>query len=314
MTRIELERAIVDLAEGQWGLLTAAQARLAGVSRVQLTRLVDAGMLVRLVHGVYVLRGAAGIEYLELRAAWLGLDPERMAADRLRNRTDGAVVSHASAARLHQLGDLDADRHEFTLADRKQSRRSDVRLHRGILQADDVAVAAGLPVTKPGRVVVDLLADRHDGEHVSRVLAGAVASRSIDLERLAPRLGPFAARFGFPAGEGKRVLDHLLELGGAADQVAAEDLVRIARTHNLGVAEIVWAGLSVQVTPNAVEAAQAALSTYGTRNAVEAAQAALGTYGTRNAVEAAQAALSPIAASRPTQVRRARKAIEGTSA
>lgn len=233
---------VVDVAEGQWGLVTSAQARTSGVSRVQLARLVDDGVLIRLAHGVYVLRAAVSTEHLELRAAWLGLDPERMAADRLRNRTDGAVVSHASAARLHQLGNLDADRHEFTLADRKQSRRSDVRLHRGTLPIEDVGVVAGLPVTRPERVVVDLLSDRHDGEHVAGVLAKAVASRSIDLERLTQRLGPFAPRFGFPAGEGEQVLDHLLELGGAADQVVAEDLVTVARARNLSVQEMlrVW--------------------------------------------------------------------------
>ena len=242
MRRRELQRLIVDLAEGQWGLLTSAQARRSGVSRVQLSRLAEDGVLTRLAHGVYVLRGAAGIEHLELRAAWLGLDPERMAADRLRSRAAGAVVSHASAARLHQLGDLDADRHEFTLADRKQSRSSDVRLHRGTLQAaDDVAVVAGLPVTRPERIVVDLLADRHDGELVARVLGTAVTSHSVDLARLAPRLAPYATRFGFPAGEGQQVLDHLLELGGAADQVVADGLIGIARAHNLGLAEMMRA-------------------------------------------------------------------------
>ena len=234
-----LERAVADLAEGQWGLLTSAQARLSGVSRVQLTRLVDAGFLIRLAHGVYVLRGATGIEHLELRAAWLGLAPERMAADRLRNPTQQGVVSHASAARLHQLGDLEADRHEFTLPTRKQSRRSDVRLHRGTLLAGEITVVAALPVTRPERVVVDLLADRQDGEHVARVLASAVRSRSIALERLALGLSPFAARFGLPAGAGDRLLDHLLELGGAADQVVADSLIDIARAHNLGLADMV---------------------------------------------------------------------------
>ncbi|HEX8093376.1 MAG TPA: hypothetical protein VF542_06060 [Jatrophihabitans sp.] len=179
------------------------------------------------------------MEHLELRAAWLGLDPERMAADRLRNRTDGAVVSHASAARLHQLGDLDADRHEFTLPMRKQTRRSDVRLHRAVLTTGEVMTVAGLPVTTPERVVVDLLVDRHDGEHVSRVLAGAVASRSVDLEQLVPQLGPFAARFGLPGAGGGLVLEHLLELGGAADQVTADDLVSAARANKTSLAQMI---------------------------------------------------------------------------
>jgi hypothetical protein len=296
MNRREFERAVVDLAEGQWGLLTAAQARLSGVSRVQLTRLVDAGFLVRLAHGVYALRGAAGIEHLELRAAWLGLEPERMAADRLRNLADGAVVSHASAARLHQLGDLEADRYEFTLGERKQSRRSDLRLHRGALRADDVVVVAGLPVMKPERVVVDLLADHHDGDHVARVLAGAVASRSIDLKLLAPRLEPFAARFGFPAGAGERVLDHLLELGGVADQVVADGLIEIARTHNLGLAEM----LRAIGAPKAPDLSEPDLS--------EPDLSEL------DLSELVRLITVPSAATRLTEARRVRKPSEGTSA
>src|SRR4051794_31475559 len=118
MNRRQLERIIIDLAEGQWGLFTSAQANAAGVTRVQLSRLADDAMLIRLAHGVYVLRGVADTEQLNLRAAWLALDPERPAVDRLREPTRAAVVSHASAARLHGLGDLDADRHEFTLPER----------------------------------------------------------------------------------------------------------------------------------------------------------------------------------------------------
>ncbi|HEX8306036.1 MAG TPA: type IV toxin-antitoxin system AbiEi family antitoxin domain-containing protein [Jatrophihabitans sp.] len=239
MNRARLERLILDLAEGQWGLLTAAQARAVGVSRVQLTRLAQDRVLIRLAHGVYVLRGAANMEHLELRAAWLGLDPERMAAEQLRNPTQGAVVSHASAARLHQLGDLEADRHEFTLPMRKQTRRSDVRLHRAVLTAGEVMTVAGLPTTTPERIVVDLLADCHDGEQVARVLAGAVHARSIDLGQIAPLLSPFAARFGLPLGKGDLLLEHLLELGGAADQVIADNLVSAARANDVGVGEMV---------------------------------------------------------------------------
>jgi hypothetical protein len=42
---------------------------------------------------------------------------------------DQGVVSHRSAAALYGLGHLPADRHEFTLPTRRQTRRADVRLH-----------------------------------------------------------------------------------------------------------------------------------------------------------------------------------------
>lgn len=275
MRRAELERTIAELAEAQWGLLTAAQARAVEVSRVQLSRLVQDEMLTRLAHGVYVVRGAAGVEHLELRAAWLGLDPERMAADRLRNPTAAGVVSHASAARLHQLGDLEADRHEFTLPTRKQTRRRDVRLHRGVLTSAEVVTVAGLPATTAERIIVDLLDDRHDGEHIARVLASAVRTRSIDLERLAPRLVPYGARFGFAEEDAERVLDHLLELGGAADQVVADNLVKVARTHHFRLADAANTALGGPVIPRMDEAARAALGALVVPGMDEAVRAAI---------------------------------------
>jgi Transcriptional regulator, AbiEi antitoxin/AbiEi antitoxin C-terminal domain len=236
MKALATEVVLAELGASQWGLFTAPQAQHAGVSRVRLSRLTKAGALVRLAHGIYALRGAMSSDRLELRAAWLGLDPARLASDRLGDGPAGAVVSHASAADLYGFGDLDADRHEFTTPSRKQTRRPDVRLHRGVLTAGDVTLHGGLPVTTPERVVVDLLAAGHDGEHVAGVLASAVRDRRIGLARLAPRLEPFAARLGFPPRDGQSLLDHLLELGGVSDLIVAEQLVDVARASNRTVA------------------------------------------------------------------------------
>lgn len=234
----QVEVALAEVAASQWGLFTAPQAQHLGVSRVRLSRLAQAGVLVRLAHGVYALRGAMSSERLELRAAWLGLDPARLASDRLGDGPTGAVVSHASAADLFGLGDLDADRHEFTVPFRKQTRRPEVRLHRGTLEAAEVTLHDGLPVTTPERVVLDLLAAGYDGEHVAGVLASTVRDRRIDLSHLAVRLVPFAARFGLPPRDGQRLLDHLLDIGGVADLVAAEQLVNVARASNRTIGEL----------------------------------------------------------------------------
>ena len=237
MQAVEVEVVLGELAASQWGLFTALQAQHAGVSRVRLSRLAEAGALVRLAHGIYALRGAMSSDRLELRAVWLGLDPTRLASDRLGDGSTGAVVSHASAADLYGFGDLDADRHEFTTPSRKQTRRPDVRLHRSVLDPSDVTLYNGLPVTTPERIVVDLLTAGHDGEHVAGVLASAVRDHRIDLHRLAPRLEPFAARFGFPHRNGQQLMDHLLELGGVSDLIAAEQLVDVARASNRTVGD-----------------------------------------------------------------------------
>src|SRR5664279_3937535 len=93
------------IAAGQWGLLTTAQAVHEGISRLQLARLADAGVLQRVGRGVYATTSSAA-EHLSLRAAWLALDPAHTAELRLVNPIAAGVVSHASAAGLHQLADL----------------------------------------------------------------------------------------------------------------------------------------------------------------------------------------------------------------
>lgn len=235
----EAEVLLADLAADQWGLMTSAQAVAAGVGRMQLSRMDDAGLLSRVTHGVYALRGSLGEKHLELAAAWLGLDPARPARERLVDPVGGAVVSHASAAVLHGLGDLDADRHEFTLSRRKQTRRSDVRLHRGTLDAGEVTRVDGLPVTTPVRTIADLLADGHDGGHVAGVLADAVRGRRVDLRNLAVRVGPYAARYGLGRGDGEGFVAHLLELGGATAQADADRLVDLARAHRVTIGDLV---------------------------------------------------------------------------
>src|SRR5205807_180320 len=110
---------------------------------------------------------------LGLRAAWLQLDPGRSAWARLDD-PNAAVVSHASAADLYGVGDLRADVHEFTLPVRRQSRRLDVRLHRGTVPDDQRILLRGLPVTRAGRMVGDLLADHVDPSAIAHITAQVV--------------------------------------------------------------------------------------------------------------------------------------------
>lgn len=233
------ELALADIGAGQWGLVTTPQAVAAGLNRMQLSRLNEAGILTRLTHGVYAMRSSIGEQHLDLAAAWLSLEPARLAHERLADLPDGAVVSHASAADLHGLGDLDADRHEFTTTARKQTRRAELRLRRGVLTRADITRRDGLPVTTPVRTVVDLLAAGHDLGHVAGVVADAVRTHQIDLDELAGRVGPHAIRFGFAQGDGQALVRHLLAIGGAEEQVDAEQLASIARNHQVTIRDLV---------------------------------------------------------------------------
>ncbi|XVU28607.1 hypothetical protein ACQPZJ_16615 [Actinoplanes sp. CA-054009] len=105
-----------------------------------------------MAHGVYRVRGGGEPDHMELRAAWLQLEPRVPAWER---EPAAGVVSHRSAAALYGIGHLPADAHEFTLPRRKQTRRDDVKLHRGDV-AHGRTTRLGLPVTRPSRTAADL--------------------------------------------------------------------------------------------------------------------------------------------------------------
>lgn len=208
------------LAAGQSGLLTAAQAGREGVTRLRLARLADAGVLERVTQGVYAVAGADD-EHQALRAAWLALDPARTAEERLVDPATCGVVSHTSAAGLHDLGDLLADRPEFTFPYRKQSIRH-IRLHQADLPSSDVTLVDGLPVTTVERTIADLLRDRHDPEHVAQIAGQAARRGVVDLSSLAEHLEPLARRHG--QRDGAALAEHLLDLVGQSRAALVRDL------------------------------------------------------------------------------------------
>jgi predicted transcriptional regulator of viral defense system len=201
------------VAEEQWGLVTRQQAvKIAGVAPATFARVAsDGSVLERVAHGVYHLAGAPLADHLDLRAAWLQLAPETPAWDR---RPDQGVVSHRSAAALYGLGHLPADRHDFTLLERRQSRRSDVRLHQRQLEDRQWVELRGLPVTRPSHIASDLLYDHEDPEAVAHLIADAVRSAHDHAATFAAALAPHAARFGLRQRDGLGLLRWLLDLVG----------------------------------------------------------------------------------------------------
>jgi predicted transcriptional regulator of viral defense system len=212
---------VLEIADDQWGMVTTRQARAAGVSSQAMARLANEGVLERLAHGVYRVVGA-GSPLDDLRAAWLALAPERRAADRLRE--PDAVLSHRSAAKYHQLGDLDADRFEFTVGARKQSKRQDVKFHREQLDLDDWQIVSGLPVTTISKTIGDLARTRTDGGHLAGVVRDAITVASVTADEISAALRPYAHHYGERLGDGRALVGHLLDEVGIpkATQQAAQ--------------------------------------------------------------------------------------------
>lgn len=174
------------------------------------SRMASAGRTERLGHGVYRLRGGVPPPQAALRVAWLELAPSVLVWDRVGNQ---GVVSHRSAATLWGLGDLPADIHEFTLPVRRQTRRQDVRLHRGDVAAAVVS-RGGLLVTRPARTIVDLLTDGADPASVSTIVAESLKVGYDGPAVFAQGLSAVAHRYRFSSGDGLGALGWLLDLAG----------------------------------------------------------------------------------------------------
>ncbi|HEY5429457.1 MAG TPA: type IV toxin-antitoxin system AbiEi family antitoxin domain-containing protein [Solirubrobacteraceae bacterium] len=203
---------IAPITEDQWGLITRRQALDAGISKTTLDRLTtEGGDLRRIGHGVYQLAGAPEPDHLDLRAAWLQLAPTIPAWKR---DPRSGVVSHRSAAEMYGIGDLPADRHNFTVDRRRQTRQPNIRLHTRSLGDHDWILLRGLPVTLPSRVASDLLHDRDDPEAVANVIADGIRRVFDYPSSFTKALRPHAYRFGLRRGDGLGLLRWLLELVG----------------------------------------------------------------------------------------------------
>lgn len=194
---IDAAARLTGVAAGQSGLITTAQAANVDVSRLELARLVDRGMLERITHGVYAFRVSSDV-HATIRAEWLALASAMPAWERLDAPQLG-VASHTTAAIIHDLGDFMEGAPEFTLPTRRQSRRN-IRLHRSDLPAADITFVDGILVTTPERTIADLVDDGHDLEHVSRVIRGALRHGKSTVERIAEHLDRHAVRNGHASG------------------------------------------------------------------------------------------------------------------
>ncbi|WP_205878920.1 type IV toxin-antitoxin system AbiEi family antitoxin domain-containing protein [Mycobacterium camsae] len=221
MAATERYLQLADIAAGQWGLVTAAQARHVGLTHQQLTRMARSGILHRLHHGVYRLAGVPPDPFTELKVSWLALDPAATAAERLERSDPVGVVSHRSAARVHQLGDLDADLNEFTLTAGKRTRDPDTRIYKRALDRSDWQVIGGLPTTTVGVTLADLAAATTDGGHLGSVLRDAILHAKITYLDAAAVLRPYAHEYGAPLGNGRTLVKTLLAQTGLSKTIAA---------------------------------------------------------------------------------------------
>lgn len=224
-------RVLAEITAYQWGMVTSAQASMQGITRLDMSRFAEAGHLKRLAHGVYMDSGTPGDQFDDLRAAWLSTEPKIMGETRIKDRENGVVVAGPSAARLHGIGDLWADRHEFVTPRRRQSQRAEIRYRQRSLDAQDVALVEGLPAMTMERTIVDLVEEVGDLSLVADALRDASLNRNLDVPRLRDLLAPFAKRNDLKNGDGSALLNRLLEIAGIDWDAVAR---RVAADTSLG--------------------------------------------------------------------------------
>jgi len=141
---------LFELAAGQAGYFTAAQARVLGYSARSLVHHVAAGHFERVSRGLYRLVGVPADPHEDVVAAWLRFAPHR------------AVVSHDTALALYDLAPSRS--HEIHLTVPREHRPRSAQSARGVklhttilpLRRDEVARRFGVEITSPARTLADV--------------------------------------------------------------------------------------------------------------------------------------------------------------
>jgi hypothetical protein len=78
----------------------------------------------------------------------------------------------------------------------------------------DWLVVDGLPVTRPARTAADLLTDREDPTAVAQIVVDALRTNRENAAMVARTIASRAATFGYAKGDGRALLEWLLDLSG----------------------------------------------------------------------------------------------------
>ncbi|MEV7004126.1 type IV toxin-antitoxin system AbiEi family antitoxin domain-containing protein [Streptomyces sp. NPDC093982] len=211
MYRAEQLAVLSGAAADQWGLVTTAQAKELGLNAVQLLRLTETGLLENVSRGVYFLSTSGMPQHLDIKAAWLRLQPAEFAWNRPAGHPDSGVISHASACQLQELGDIPTPNVEITVPRRRTTNEPFVRLRTALLDPSEITVVDGLPVTTATRTITDLLQAKADGGHIGGVIAEAERRDLITVDDLADHIQPYTRKYGLKAtATGRDLIDHLV--------------------------------------------------------------------------------------------------------
>ena len=206
-----VDRVIAGFAARQHGRVARWQLLPAGVSARAIERRLGAGSLHLLHRGVYAVGHAS-----------VPLERRFLAA--VKACGEGAVLSHFSAAALLELVAWDGRFPEVTVPAPGTRAQRGLRVHRTVcLDARDVTVHRGIPVTGPARTLLDV-ASVLDHRRLRRAVGQALALRRVTVGQLAEVLGRLRPRRG-AANLGRILATHAAPTRSELEDVVLELIV-----------------------------------------------------------------------------------------
>jgi predicted transcriptional regulator of viral defense system len=176
MHKRQWDTVLYEIAEGQSGFFTAAQARAAGLRQIRLVQLAKQGDIARETRGVYRFTRFPVTQFGHYMAAVLW--PQVRRPDVI------GVVSHQTALSIHNLSDVNPVRIHVTLPATVRLRRQVPKvlvIHYADLAPDDVERVEGVPVTTPARSIRDAHASHLGAEIVGTAIADGRRSGALGL-------------------------------------------------------------------------------------------------------------------------------------
>ncbi len=176
--RREIRRTLLDVAGGQSGLFTAAQALSAGYSYQAQKYHVDHGNWARIDRALFRL------------PEWPVGPHEDLMRWVLWSRGKG-VISHETALSVNGLGDVDPTRVHLSVPPNFRMSAPGVELHRGALSQSDVAHHDGLSITTAARTVLDVAAGDLDADQFRQAVSEAIQRGMVTRKELLARADAF---------------------------------------------------------------------------------------------------------------------------
>jgi len=159
---------LVEIAEGNDGLLTSKQARNAGILDSVLVRLARRGRLERMTRGVYRIVHYPQVRNSQYREAILWAESSQGPKE--------TTLSHETALAVYGISDANPSQVHITVPKSARLRRKRptwIAIHRDNLMATDLALHEGLRVTSVARTVADVLYSSGRTEFVRQAIKDA---------------------------------------------------------------------------------------------------------------------------------------------